>query len=70
MANIKGQIRSTNNVKVVTARVGANTLSTLALSDIGNVESLPSPAEEGSLLAYDPSLQQYVTTNVVDSGIF
>lgn len=70
MANIKAQIRSTNNVKVVTSRVGANTLSNLTLSDIGNVESLPSPAQEGSILTYDPDLQQYVTTNVVDSGIF
>lgn len=70
MANIKGQIRSTNNIKVVTSRVGANTLSNLTLSDIGNVESLPSPTEEGSLLTYDPDLQQYITTNVVDSGIF
>lgn len=70
MANIKAQIRSTNNVKVVTSRVGANSLSNLTLSDIGNVETLPSPVEQGSILTYDPNSQQYVTTNVVDSGIF
>lgn len=71
MANIKAKIRSGGQgVKVTTAFVGANSLASSSLTDIGDIEPVPPSVEEGSFLEYDVQEQVFKVNNVVDSGIF
>jgi len=71
MSNIKAKIRSGGQgIKVTTAFVGANSLASSSLSDIGNVAPVPPMIEEGSFLEYNVQEQTFQLNNVVDSGIF
>lgn len=80
MANLKANIRSSSlkskirsggqGVKVTTAFVGANSLASSSLADLGDIEPVPPNVEEGSFLEYDVQEQVFKVNNVVDSGIF